>query len=144
VAVVERELLGGECSYWACIPSKTLLRPGEALAGARRAPGAAEAVTGGVDTAATFAWRDFMVSSYDDAGQVAWAKGSDIDIIRGSGRLDGPGRVTVDGATYTAGNVVPASGAEPFGRAARPPSSKAWITCSRARPGRSGRRSGRR
>ncbi len=114
VAVVERELLGGECSYWACIPSKTLLRPGEALAGARRAPGAAQAVTGGVDTAAAFAWRDFMVSSYDDAGQVAWAKGVGIDIIRGSGRLDGPGRVIVDGATYTAENIVLANGAEPF------------------------------
>ncbi len=114
VAIVERELLGGECSYWACIPSKTLLRPGEALAAARRAPGAAEAVTGAVDPAAAFAWRDFMVSSYDDAGQLTWAKGQNIDVIRGSGRLDGPGRVTVDGTTYTADNIVLATGSDPF------------------------------
>src|SRR5438067_12284289 len=70
VAVVERELLGGECSYWACIPSKTLLRPGEALAEVRDVPGAREAVTGAIDTRAALAWRDFMVSDYDDAGQV--------------------------------------------------------------------------
>src|SRR4051794_39515071 len=72
VAIVERELLGGECSYWACIPSKTLLRPGEALAAARTVPGAREAIAGGVDPAAAFAWRDFMVSGHDDAGQAAW------------------------------------------------------------------------
>src|SRR5215218_10984790 len=68
VTVVERELLGGECSYWGCIPSKTLLRPGEALAAARNAPGAREAVSGALDPAAAFAWRDFMVSDHDDAG----------------------------------------------------------------------------
>jgi pyruvate/2-oxoglutarate dehydrogenase complex dihydrolipoamide dehydrogenase (E3) component len=62
VAVVERELLGGECSYWGCIPSKTLLRPGEVLAAAHDAPGAREAVTGALDVAAALAWRDFMVS----------------------------------------------------------------------------------
>ncbi|HEX8744924.1 MAG TPA: FAD-dependent oxidoreductase, partial [Thermoleophilaceae bacterium] len=64
VAVVERELVGGECSFWACIPSKTLLRPGEALAAARDVPGAREAVTGKVDPAAALAWRDLMVSGY--------------------------------------------------------------------------------
>jgi len=74
VAIAERELLGGECSYWGCIPSKTLVRPGEALQAAREAPGAAEAVDGrGLDPAAVFAWRDFMVSDYTDAGQEAWA-----------------------------------------------------------------------
>ena len=72
VAIVERELVGGECSYWGCIPSKTLLRPGEALAAAREAPGAREAVTSGLDPAAAFAWRDFMVSGHDDAGAVPW------------------------------------------------------------------------
>ena len=67
VAIVERELLGGECSYWGCIPSKTLVRPGEALRAADEA-----AVTGGaVDVAAALAWRDFMVSSYDDSGQAS-------------------------------------------------------------------------
>src|SRR5215212_1942534 len=72
VAIAERELVGGECSYWACIPSKTLLRPGEALEAAREAPGAREAVTGKLDPQAAFAWRDFQVSDYDDAGQVKW------------------------------------------------------------------------
>src|SRR5205807_9622013 len=67
VAIVERELVAGECSYWACIPSKTLLRPGEAIAAARHAPGAAEAVTGGIDFEQAIAWRDFQVSSYDDS-----------------------------------------------------------------------------
>ena len=114
VAIVEHQLLGGECSYWACIPSKTLLRPGEALAGARRAPGAAQAVTGTIDTAAAFAWRDFMVSSYDDSGQISWAASKGIDVIRGTGRLDGPGRVVVDGVAYTADDIVLATGSDPF------------------------------
>jgi Pyridine nucleotide-disulphide oxidoreductase len=64
VAVVERELVGGECSYWGCIPSKTLIRPGDVLAAARRAPGAAQAVTGNLDTAAAFAQRDYMTSNW--------------------------------------------------------------------------------
>jgi pyruvate/2-oxoglutarate dehydrogenase complex dihydrolipoamide dehydrogenase (E3) component len=114
VAIVERERIGGECSYWACIPSKTLLRPGEALAAARRAPGAAEAVTGRVDVAAAFAWRDFMVSSYDDSGAAAWAKGAGIDVLRGHGRLAGSGCVTVEGVSYTAEHVVLATGSDPF------------------------------
>ncbi|HWD78777.1 MAG TPA: NAD(P)/FAD-dependent oxidoreductase [Kribbella sp.] len=113
VAVVERELLGGECSYWACIPSKTLLRPGEALAEALDAPGAREAVTGRLDVKAALAWRDFMVSSYDDAGQVAWAKDAGIDVLRGYGRLAGPHTVTVDERTYTADAIVVATGADP-------------------------------
>ena len=67
VAVVERELAGGECSYWACIPSKTLLRPGEAVHGANEA-----AATAQVDVAAALAYRDYMVACYSDAGQQAW------------------------------------------------------------------------
>src|SRR5215217_7723216 len=113
VTVVERELLGGECSYWGCIPSKTLLRPGEALAAARNAPGAREAVTGTLDVPSALAWRDFMVSNYDDSGQVAWASGAGIDVIRGHGRLAGPGAVAVDGTTYTAEHVVIATGSDP-------------------------------
>jgi pyruvate/2-oxoglutarate dehydrogenase complex dihydrolipoamide dehydrogenase (E3) component len=113
VAIVERELLGGECSYWGCIPSKTLLRPGEALQAAREAPGAAEAVDGRViDPAAVFAWRDFMVSDYDDAGQAAWAQSAGIEILRGAGRFDGPGRVTVGDETHLARDVVIATGSD--------------------------------
>jgi pyruvate/2-oxoglutarate dehydrogenase complex dihydrolipoamide dehydrogenase (E3) component len=112
VAIVERELLGGECSYWGCIPSKTLLRPGEALAAARNAPGAAQAVQGGLDVPAVLAWRDFEVSGYDDAGQVTWARDNGIDVIRGVGRLAGPGAVSVDETTHTAEHVVIATGAD--------------------------------
>jgi pyruvate/2-oxoglutarate dehydrogenase complex dihydrolipoamide dehydrogenase (E3) component len=109
VAIVERELLGGECSYWGCIPSKTLVRPGEALQAAREA-----AVSGGsVDVAAALAWRDFMVSGYDDAGQAAWAEGAGIELLRGAGRLDGPGRVRVGHESYSAPHVVLATGSDP-------------------------------
>ena len=69
VALVERELVGGECSYWACVPSKTLIRPGDVLAAARRVPGAAEALTGQLDAAAAFAQRDYMTSSWSDQGR---------------------------------------------------------------------------
>jgi pyruvate/2-oxoglutarate dehydrogenase complex dihydrolipoamide dehydrogenase (E3) component len=112
VAIVERELLGGECSYWGCIPSKTLLRPGEALNAAREAPGARAAVTGPLDAAAAFAWRDFMVSGYDDAGQAAWADGEGITVLRGHGRLDGPGRVIVGDRVHTATDIVLATGSD--------------------------------
>jgi pyruvate/2-oxoglutarate dehydrogenase complex dihydrolipoamide dehydrogenase (E3) component len=114
VAIVERELLGGECSFWACIPSKTLLRPGEALQAARDAPGAREAVDGGLDVSAALAWRDFMVSDYDDSGQAAWAEGAGIDLLRGAGRLDGRHRVAVGDAAYSARHVVIATGSSPF------------------------------
>jgi pyruvate/2-oxoglutarate dehydrogenase complex dihydrolipoamide dehydrogenase (E3) component len=107
VAVVERELVGGECSYYACIPSKTLLRPGEAVYGARQAAGTAE-----VDVAAALAYRDYMVSDYSDSGQQSWLAGRGIDLIRGTGRLAGPGAVEVDGKRYTAANVVLATGSD--------------------------------
>src|SRR3954470_16728139 len=109
VAVVERELVGGECSYWACIPSKTLLRPGEAVHGARDA-----AATAQVDVAAALAWRDFMVSDYSDAGQERWLGDRGIVLLRGTGRLAGPGAVEVDGVRRTAEHVVLANGADPF------------------------------
>jgi dihydrolipoamide dehydrogenase len=101
VAVVERELIGGECSYWGCIPSKTLLRPGDVLAAARRAPGAAEAVTGRLDGTAAFARRDYMTSGWHDDGQVRWLESKGIALIRGTGRLTGDRAVEVlaaDGA----------------------------------------------
>src|SRR5215210_7229187 len=113
VAVVERELLGGECSYWACIPSKTLLRPGEAVAAVRDVASTAEAVTGSADPTAALAYRDFMLSGYDDAGQTAWATGAGIDVLRGEGRLAGPHTVAVGDARHTAAHVVLATGSDP-------------------------------
>ncbi len=108
VALVERELVGGECSYWACIPSKTLLRPGEAAYDARNAAGSAQ-----VDVEAALAWRDSMVSDYSDAGQERWLAEKGIDLVRGSGRLAGPGVVEVDGVSHRAQHVVVATGADP-------------------------------
>jgi pyruvate/2-oxoglutarate dehydrogenase complex dihydrolipoamide dehydrogenase (E3) component len=113
VAVAERELVGGECSYWACIPSKTLLRPGEAIQAAREAPGAREAVTGRLDAEEAFGWRDFMVSGYDDSGQVDWMGGEGIDLLRGSARVAGPGRVSVEGAEYACEHIVISTGSDP-------------------------------
>ena len=109
VAVVERELVGGECSYWACIPSKSLLRPGEAVQGARNA-----AATAQVDVQAALAWRDFMVSDYSDAGQERWLADHGIALLRGTGKLAGTGVVEVDGVRHTAEHVVVATGAEPI------------------------------
>jgi pyruvate/2-oxoglutarate dehydrogenase complex dihydrolipoamide dehydrogenase (E3) component len=109
VALVERELLGGECSYWACIPSKTLLRPGEAVHAARAA-----AATADVDVEAALAWRDFMVSDYSDAGQERWLAGAGIALLRGSGRLAGPGVVEIDGVRHSADHIVLANGADPI------------------------------
>src|SRR6266404_9484743 len=82
VAIVERELVGGECSYWACIPSKSLLRPGEAVQGARDVGATAQ-----VDVQAALAWRDYMVSNWSDAGQQSWLASRDIALLRGTGRL---------------------------------------------------------
>jgi dihydrolipoamide dehydrogenase len=108
VAVVERELVGGECSYWACIPSKTLLRPGEAVHGALEA-----AATAQVDVQAALAYRDFMVSNYSDAGQQRWLADNKIGLLRGTGRLAGPGVVEVGGVRHTAEHVVVATGSDP-------------------------------
>src|SRR4051812_47340911 len=109
VAIVERELVGGECSYWACIPSKTLLRPGEAVQAARDAAGRAE-----VDVEAALAYRDFMVSNHADDGALGWLKSTGIELLRGSGRLARTGAVEVDGVRHPAGHVVLANGADPF------------------------------
>lgn len=108
VAIVERERVGGECSYWACIPSKTLLRPGEATHGANDA-----GATARVDVDAVLAWRDYMVSGYSDAGQERWLADHGIDLLRGHGRLAGAGVVQVDGICYTADHVVVATGSVP-------------------------------
>lgn len=109
VALVEEALVGGECSYWACTPSKTLLRPGEAVRGANEAAATAE-----VDVAAALAWRDYMVANYDDAGQRRWLAEHGITLLRGRGRLAGVGAVEVAGVRHTAKHVVLATGSEPI------------------------------
>jgi pyruvate/2-oxoglutarate dehydrogenase complex dihydrolipoamide dehydrogenase (E3) component len=109
VAVVEHELVGGECSYWACIPSKTLLRPPEAVHGAQEAVS-----TAALDVEAVFAWRNFMVSDYSDAGQERWLADHGIALLRGTGRLAGTGVVEVDGVRHTADHIVLANGADPI------------------------------
>ncbi len=112
VAIVERERVGGECDYWACIPSKTLLRPGEALEAARQAPGAAEAVSGDVRPEGAFGWRDFMVSGYEDGAKADYLESKGIEVLRGSARLAGAGRVEIDGEAHSADHVVIATGSD--------------------------------
>ncbi|MBT2507427.1 NAD(P)/FAD-dependent oxidoreductase [Streptomyces sp. ISL-98] len=96
-AVVESELIGGECSYWACMPSKALLRPVIARADARRVPGLSGSVQGPLDVPAVLAHRDYYVSNWKDDGQVDWLKSIGVDIYRGQGRIEGPKRITVEG-----------------------------------------------
>ncbi|NMO02092.1 NAD(P)/FAD-dependent oxidoreductase [Gordonia sp. TBRC 11910] len=109
IAVVEQRLVGGECSYYACIPSKTLLRPGEAVHGARAALATAE-----VDVAAALAWRDYMVSDHDDTSAAQWLTDQGVSLLRGHGRLDGPGAVVVGERRYTATDIVIATGSDPL------------------------------
>lgn len=94
--IVEKELVGGECSYWGCMPSKALLRPTEVLAHAHRVPAAAAAVTGDVDVARVLANRDAFVSNFDDASQVEWLDDVGVDLVRGHGRLAGERTVEVE------------------------------------------------
>src|ERR1700694_2808154 len=95
VVVVERELVGGECSYWGCIPSKSLLRPVIAVADVRRVDGAREAVGGAIDARGVFGRRDRYVTTWDDTGQANWVKEIGADLVRGHARLHGPRRVVV-------------------------------------------------
>jgi len=101
VAVVEPALVGGECSYWACMPSKALLRPGDAIAAARAVPGADTAVSGVLDVAAVLARRDEVAAHWDDAGQVAWVEGAGLTLVRGHARFTGPRTLTVERADGT-------------------------------------------
>ncbi|MDY0983890.1 NAD(P)/FAD-dependent oxidoreductase [Microbacterium sp. CFBP9023] len=100
--IVESELVGGECSYWACMPSKALLRPAQALRAAQKVKGSAEAVTGSLDVRAVFDRRDSFTSNWSDDGQVKWLDSAGIDLARGHGRVTGEREVTVteaDGGT---------------------------------------------
>jgi pyruvate/2-oxoglutarate dehydrogenase complex dihydrolipoamide dehydrogenase (E3) component len=113
VALVERELVGGECSYWGCVPSKTLIRPGDVLAATRRVPGAAEAVTGAIDATAAFARRDHMTGNWSDEGQLPWLADHRIELLRGSGRLDGARTVVARERLHARRAVVLATGTRP-------------------------------
>lgn len=95
VALVERELVGGECSFWGCVPSKTLIRPGDVLAAARRVPGASAAVQGSLDLDAALAWRDEMTNGWKDDNALPWVEEKGIALLRGSGRLAGEREVVV-------------------------------------------------
>jgi pyruvate/2-oxoglutarate dehydrogenase complex dihydrolipoamide dehydrogenase (E3) component len=94
-AIVESDLVGGDCSYWACVPSKALLRSGQALADARNVSGSREAVTGNLDVSAVLKRRDSFASNWNDSGQTKWVRNAKIDLFRGSGRLIGERRVSV-------------------------------------------------
>ena len=112
ITVVEHELVGGECSYWACIPSKTLLRPLEVVARARLAPGATEAV-GAVDAARVFWWRD-QVAGKDDASQADWLANQGAELVRGTGIVSEPGLVTVGKRELPYDALLVATGSVPF------------------------------
>jgi pyruvate/2-oxoglutarate dehydrogenase complex dihydrolipoamide dehydrogenase (E3) component len=104
--IVEAELVGGDCSYWACMPSKALLRSGIALRAAQKVGGAKEAVTGGLDVAAVFKRRNEFTHDWDDESQVDWLTGAGIDLARGHGVLTGVREVTVGDTVYTARHAV--------------------------------------
>ncbi len=106
VALVEQELVGGECSFYACMPSKALLRPGELLEEARRVPGTSEAVTGELDPQAVLDRRDEVVHDLDDSSQLPWLEGRGVQLFRGEGKLDGERRVTVGDETLLARRAV--------------------------------------
>lgn len=113
VAIVESELVGGECSYWACMPSKALLRSSNALRAARRVPGAREAVTAGINAGAVLARRDAFTSNWNDDGQASWLESAGIELIRGAGRVVGRGIVRVGGRDYSAPAIAVATGSVP-------------------------------
>lgn len=104
--LIESELIGGECSYWACMPSKALIRSGHVLRAAQRVQGAKEAVTGGVDVASVFARRNRIVHDWDDSGQEKWVKGAGISLLRGHGRLVGEKLVSVTAEDGTVTEVA--------------------------------------
>jgi pyruvate/2-oxoglutarate dehydrogenase complex dihydrolipoamide dehydrogenase (E3) component len=113
ITLVERELAGGECTYWACMPSKTLLRAPELLAEARLAPGAAEAMTGELDPARVFWWRDQVVDGWDDSGHVEWLARRRVELVRGEARVAAPGVLRVGDRELRFDKLVVATGSSP-------------------------------
>jgi pyruvate/2-oxoglutarate dehydrogenase complex dihydrolipoamide dehydrogenase (E3) component len=110
VAVIERELIGGECAYWACIPSKTLLRPPEIRGEARKAFGTD---TPTLELEDLFDYRDWMIRNLDDSGQVEGFKGKGAKVIKGEGRISGPGQIEANGQTLETDNIIIATGSAP-------------------------------
>ena len=108
MTLVEHELVGGECSYWACIPSKTLLRPVEVAVRAHFAPG----VTSTVDPVQIFKWRD-EIAEKDDASQVAWVERLDAAVVKGTARIEAPGQIDVAGRTIEYDNLLVSTGSVP-------------------------------
>ena len=114
MTLVERELVGGECSYYACMPTKGMLRPVEAVAAARNVPGAREAVTGPVSVDGVFAHREAITNGWDDAGQADWLAGKSTELVRGEAVVKRPGVVVVDGKELAYGRLVVATGSRPL------------------------------
>ena len=110
IVVIERELAGGECSYYACVPTKTLLRPAEVLAAARLAPGADESVTGELDAERVFWWRDQVTDGRDDSWHAGWLADQRAELVRGEAHVARPGAVAVDGREIEYAHLVVATG----------------------------------
>ena len=113
ITLVERALVGGECTYWACMPSKTLLRAPELLAAARRAPGAAEAVSGALDLERIFWWRDQVVDGFEDDGHGTWLADRGTELVRGDATVAAPGVLDVAGRELEYDKLVIATGSRP-------------------------------
>jgi pyruvate/2-oxoglutarate dehydrogenase complex dihydrolipoamide dehydrogenase (E3) component len=113
ITLIEQDLVGGECSYYACMPSKALLRPPEALAAARLVPGAAEAVTGAIDVERAFWHRDQVTGGQDDSSQADWLAEHDVELVRGRAHVAGPGAIEVGGQTIGYGRLLIATGSVP-------------------------------
>jgi pyruvate/2-oxoglutarate dehydrogenase complex dihydrolipoamide dehydrogenase (E3) component len=110
LTLVERRLVGGECSYWACMPTKTMLRATELAAATRRAPGIGAAT---LDPAGVYAWRDLVVDERDDSSQVEWLAGKNCELVRGDGVVAEPGVVRVNGRDLAYDRLVIATGSSP-------------------------------
>ncbi len=113
VTIIDRDLVGGECTYWACMPSKTLLRAPEIVAAAQIAPGATEAVSGPLNTEGIFWWRDQVVDGYDDSGHERWLEARNAKLVRGEARVLEPGTVQVGKKKLRYDNLVIATGSSP-------------------------------